>query len=252
MIDYIRRLTSGYPKAYGIAAKIYHEVQFFHQYIYYVFIKKVYVYRVRSRKKGKYFSQFGQDYVIEKYFEPKKNGFFIDVGSNHPTYNSNSYFFEKNFNYRGISVDAIDYSKLYEELRPSTRFVNAILSDAEKLVKFDYVESQNGWEDQLSGIASNKLGGKRLKSKVVEKNAIKLSSILTDEVEIDILFVDVEGHEIEVLAGLNLEKFRPQIIMCENSGPIRTHSKLRRYLTAHGYKFVARVWTSDDIYINKK
>lgn len=34
----------------------------------------------------KYFAQFGEDRLLWQYFKEKKDGFFVEVGANHPTW----------------------------------------------------------------------------------------------------------------------------------------------------------------------
>lgn len=52
---------------------------------------------------SQYFSQFEQDkFLNEKFFKNKKNGVFIDIGAHNGINLSNTYFFEKKLNWRGI------------------------------------------------------------------------------------------------------------------------------------------------------
>jgi FkbM family methyltransferase len=53
----------------------------------------------------------------------------------------------------------------------------------------------------------------------------------------DFLSIDVEGHEIEVLRGFDLARWRPQLILLED----HVHDLAKhRYLTARGYCIVCR------------
>ena len=54
---------------------------------------------------------------------------------------------------------------------------------------------------------------------------------------IDFLSVDVEGHEIEVLRGIDLARWRPRLILLEDHvGDLSRH----RFITALGYRLTRR------------
>ena len=52
-----------------------------------------------------YYSQLGQDSIVDFTLKGKNNGFFLDVGASFWDRFSNTYFFEKYRNWRGIGVD---------------------------------------------------------------------------------------------------------------------------------------------------
>ena len=56
-------------------------------------------------------------------------------------------------------------------------------------------------------------------------------------VPIDLLSIDVEGHEIEVLSGLTLTRWRPRLVLIED---IALSLRLHRVLQSRGYKWVRR------------
>jgi hypothetical protein len=55
---------------------------------------------------------------------------------------------------------------------------------------------------------------------------------------IDLLSIDVEGHEIEVLLGFDFEHWQPRLSLIEDHvADLRTH----RFLKLNGYRLVRRV-----------
>lgn len=62
---------------------------------------------------------------------------------------------------------------------------------------------------------------------------------------IDILLVDVEGHELEVLSSADWSDKKPKVIVLENIGTWDNQEKLRSFIINKGYKFFARVWVDD-------
>ena len=140
----------------------------------------------------------------EIFFE-KENGFFIELGAYDGLTQSNTAFFEKTKNWTGILIEAS--RDRYEECvknRPNSKCVNTACSATDNAsISFNH---ENG-----------------LMSKVVDDGVYScdtstLETILDNcEVDrnIDFLSLDVEGHELEVLEGLNLCKYRPNYMLIE-------------------------------------
>ena len=55
--------------------------------------------------------------------------------------------------------------------------------------------------------------------------------------DFDFLSIDVEGHEIEVLRGFDIGRWRPRLILLEDHVADLTR---HRYLTAAGYRIIRR------------
>jgi len=78
-----------------------------------------------------YFSQACQDKFILNILKEKRNGFFLEIGSNHPIEINNTYTLEKNYNWKGIMVEYDSYFlDLYKEYRPNSIH---IIDDATKI-----------------------------------------------------------------------------------------------------------------------
>lgn len=66
-------------------------------------------------------SQLSQDLEVLKFYNEKKNGFFIEIGANDGNILSNTYLLEKSYNWKGICVEPIpDKFKLLCENRPNS------------------------------------------------------------------------------------------------------------------------------------
>jgi FkbM family methyltransferase len=62
--------------------------------------------------------------------------------------------------------------------------------------------------------------------------------------ELQFLTIDVEGHELEVLRGLTLERFRPRIVIIEDNAR-SSSSDVKRHMAAHGYLNFNRTGVND-------
>lgn len=72
-----------------------------------------------------YFSQIGQDRLVDNFLDFKTNGYFLDIGACHYKNISNTYFFEKVRNWKGIAVESNQSFKdewIYN--RPNSIFIN--------------------------------------------------------------------------------------------------------------------------------
>ena len=60
--------------------------------------------------------------------------------------------------------------------------------------------------------------------------------------KIDLLSMDIEGHEAKALAGFDIERFRPELVVIEG------HNKdVTTYLHRHGYKQILRYVPFDPV-----
>ena len=200
------------------------------------------------------------DRKLEKYLD-FQNGFFIEAGANDGYSQSNTYFLEKKRGWKGILVEGIP--ELFEKcstLRTGSDVINcALVSNASevKSVKMHFanlmsvVEGSLGNEDEQtrhieSGVDIQKLNG----TYSVEVVARTLESILDElphQKEIDFLSLDVEGGELAVLEGMNIEKYRPRYILVE----ARFFNDVNEFLTGHEYTLVEQLSHHDYLYTAK-
>ena len=198
-----------------------------------------------------YMSQYGQDKALEELGLLVESGVFVEVGSNHPVLNSNTYFLEHIYKWSGISIDAIDYSDAFLEFRKNTKFLNLAIDPDLQFLNIFQVEKVAGWEDQVSSVYNDiTKHGRGFKSISKRVQAKPLSEVCKELEVIDILLLDVEGHEIKVLESLDWNRIRPSTILTENNGDYYPRKKLRHFLERRGYSLIARVGAVDEIYID--
>jgi len=82
-----------------------------------------------------YLGQAEQDKFVLSVLKNKTNGFFVEIGSNHPININNTYLLENKYNWKGIMVEYNDsFLSSYKTLRPNSYH---IINDATKV---DYAE----------------------------------------------------------------------------------------------------------------
>jgi hypothetical protein len=73
------------------------------------------------------YSEAYQDMFVLTLLNGKKNGSYVEIGSGHPTYGNNTYLLEKDFGWKGVSLDiSEDFVKAHNDQRSHT----CVLKDA--------------------------------------------------------------------------------------------------------------------------
>ena len=69
------------------------------------------------------YSQILQDNFSLNMTQYKKNGYFLEIGSNHPTTHSNSYLMEKYYNWKGLMIEYDGgFESSYKAMRPNSHY----------------------------------------------------------------------------------------------------------------------------------
>jgi hypothetical protein len=87
-----------------------------------------------------YLGQAEQDKYVLNVLKEKKNGYFLEIGSNHPININNSYILETKYNWKGIMIEYENcFLPLYKEYRPNSIHVinDAAIIDYKKLFEIN-------------------------------------------------------------------------------------------------------------------
>lgn len=191
------------------------------------------------------------DQKIEKYLN-FDSGYYVELGANDGKLASNTLYYERNRNWKGVLIEPAP--NLYLECRKNRSDRNSLVCAAcvsfqypDEFVKMIYSDSMsvslNVESDIGDNVAHAELGRQFLKpgEDIFQFGALArtLNSILIEAKApalIDFLSLDVEGAEIEVLKGLNHDnfKFRFMLVECRDVG------KLERYLKPLNYGLVEK------------
>jgi FkbM family methyltransferase len=164
---------------------------------------------------------------IEDIFKKLKNGFFIDIGSYDGISLNNTYYLEKNDEWRGINIEQNEtsYKKLLKN-RTNSLNLNIAIDNQEGenlfLVNSGKVENMSGlkkYYDFVNYFELNKLNKKLKESTKIEKiNTFKLSTILEKNKinNINYLTIDTMGSELAIIKSINFEKVFIDVISFPN------------------------------------
>ena len=179
------------------------------------FLKYLSLYKRKIKYKKISYSFNAVDLIIDYIFKDKINGFYIDIGAQHPIANNNTYLFFKR-GWSGINIDLdVKNIELFNISRPNDiNLNNAISSSASKKKLFFYHDKSpiNTLVEDVSNFQNATV--KEIKTvKTITLN--KVLENLSFDKEIDYMNIDVEGHELDVLKGFDLIRYKPNVISVE-------------------------------------
>jgi len=222
------------------------------------FLRYLNLYRRKYKYKKISYSLNAVDLIIDYIFKNKNNGFYLDVGSQHPISNNNTYLLFKR-EWSGINID-LDKKNidLFNTARPNDINLNlAISSDvAEKKLYFYHDKSPiNTLNKVVSDFQTASVKEiKRIKTTTLD---IALQNLKFNN-KIDYMNLDVEGHEMDIFKAFNLSLYKPSVISVEfldldmkflefknNNLQRIVNSDLYKHLLNNNYHFVN--WLHGDL-----
>lgn len=162
--------------------------------------------------------QEGEDILLKQLLCNQTSKFFVDVGAHHPIRFSNTYSLYQS-GWRGVNIDATPGSmRLFQELRPEDINIEAVISDLHEPLCF-YIFEEGALNTSDVKLAQEYIASGWPLQKTVVLKPQRLSAVLDRSVpcgmEIGMMSIDVEGHELHVLQSNDWEKYRPHIIVLE-------------------------------------
>ncbi|WP_440915274.1 FkbM family methyltransferase [Candidatus Pelagibacter sp.] len=190
----------------------------------------------KNNKPSHYYAEFAEDVFTDRILRNLNNGFYVDVGCYHPFKGSLTYRLYKR-NWNGLNLDISKTSiDLFNISRNKDLNLNLAVTNFDGET-FYYENSSINQQNSLIRLNENQ---KKIKIKcntlntIFEKNNVK---------NIDYLNVDVEGTELKVVEGINLQKYKPKLISIENNNLL-----IEDYLKSNIYKILVK---NNYVFINK-
>lgn len=186
-----------------------------------------------------YYSQHGEDFILDQMFDGKARGFFVEVGCIDGRRFSNSLAFEER-GWQGLCVEAHkDYIELLKQNRPNSIVCHCAVSERERESATFYANARASLStlDKSREKYFRKNFGKYFSGFREQTVSIRtLESIFREYnvKEVDFVSIDIEGHEVEALKGMNFEQVRPQVFVIESESAAH-ENELDEILFSHGY-----------------
>ncbi len=220
----------------------------------------------RRRKKKIESKRLGRNSLVQK-LEPYvdfDNGFYVELGANDGVDQSNTLYFEKKRNWRGVLIEPTPHNFLHCLKRRGENnqvYCNACVEFdfPDKFVELTYANLMTvsmGLELDLPDPNEHLVGAQqhlRETERTFTFGAVArpLNDILIDSKapsRINFLSLDVEGDELSVLKGLDHNKFRFDFMLVE----CRDFERMDSYLKSVGYKFEALLSQHDYLFKDER
>lgn len=187
------------------------------------------------------YAQNYEDVMLARALKHVEQGFYIDVGAQDPLIDSvTKIFYDRGW--RGINIEPVGtwFQKLLAERPEDYNLKLTAASEAGVVTFYEVVETGLSTMDAELATKHAEAG---FEVREYEVPARRLDAICDDLQVTDIHFlkIDVEGAEGLVLAGIDLTRIRPWIILIEATEPnstVPTHGKWEELLTTSQYVFV--------------
>ena len=192
-----------------------------------------------------YYAQLDQDKFIEKFFREQhpRSKTFVEVGAFDGVHYSNVRRLAERYGWTGICVEPVqkNYQKLVESYRGlGVDCVRAAAGNEEKIswINVSTYPHLPQWGSDVASLSDRemdrwtKLYGARWEK---EQVSVKRLTTILDECNVtdfDLLSVDAEEFGLEVLLGLDFERFQPQLICIEYG---QQRNSIVSFLSNFGY-----------------
>lgn len=189
-----------------------------------------------------YTSQAGQDLVVDKVMNGKRDGIFVDVGGYDGTTGSNTFYLETHRGWTGALVEPVPAQLEKAETVRRCPCLGVAVAAAEG--EADFIEITEGYT-QMSGLAATydkKLLGtvrkdKRHKEKTLKVKTQTLSGILKDTglENPDFISLDIEGGELACLKSFPFADHDVKVWAIENNTGT---PEIKKIMDQNGYDLI--------------
>jgi FkbM family methyltransferase len=196
------------------------------------------------------YAQDGEDLIIERIFEGKKSGFYVDVGAHHPFRFSNTYRFYRQGWY-GLNFDPVPgFANFFARHRPRDIAIEIGVGEIDShMTYYQFNEPALNTFSLQEVILKNKPPYSLVSSIEISVRPLTdlFDQFLPEGQHIDFMTIDAEGLDLEVLLSNNWEKYRPSLLVVEtlrkNMNSL-SGCKTTEFLLKQGYVPFCKVYNS--------
>lgn len=169
------------------------------------------------------------------------NGFYVDIGAQHPVLDSVSKAFYEH-GWRGVHVEPVPhYAEMIRQDRPDEQVLQLALSDEPGVLELHVIEN-SGLSTAVKAYADSYEKDHGLTHKTIQTPVLPMKTALAFLVgqPVHWLKIDVEGFEEQVLRGWDSTALRPWIIVIEATVPMSPELRYEgaeQLILEGGYRF---------------
>jgi FkbM family methyltransferase len=196
-------------------------------------------------------------YLLGKHFNQAYPESIVDIGANDPIKLNNTYFFEKLYQTRVYSFEPNrELLERWKSTRPDSeiQFVGISSTEDQLLLELPISEFMEGIDTHVfASLASEKSKLKQYALEQTRQIHVEVGPLAKylAPAHYDALFIDTEGHELEVLRGIDFNVFQFKVVIIENNQQPGGNKQIRRLLGEAGYQRVMRSYRLDDYFVRK-
>ncbi|MGD9923846.1 MAG: FkbM family methyltransferase [Pseudorhodoplanes sp.] len=173
--------------------------------------------------------------LVRDFFRDQPLGFFVEVGANDPRRDSQSFHLEE-AGWTGILIEPLpDLAAELRRQRKAQVFEVACSSPdrAGQIMQLHVAGAFSSFDPDLA------VTGMRA-DRIIDVKVRTLDDVLSQgnaSAPIDLMSVDVEGHELEVLSGFDFSRWKPRLVLLEDHV---SNLNKHRFMSNVGYALMRR------------
>jgi FkbM family methyltransferase len=178
-----------------------------------------------------------EEKLVREFFGGDDSGYYVELGAHHPMEGSQTWHLEQ-LGWTGVLVEPQpDLAASLVTMRRSSAVFPVACTSPENAGRTMSLHVDGA----RSSLDRGRMAPGSKAAHVIAVQTRTLDSIL-DEAQapqpIDLLSIDVEGHELEVLSGFNFQRWQPLLILVEDHvADLQKHF----FLKARGYRLIRRL-----------
>ncbi len=192
-----------------------------------------------------YYTQNFEDVLLSRVLADINDGIYIDVGCHHEEQDSvTKHFYGRGWS--GINLDPVAEHIREYACRDRDISLAYAAGSSRGTMPFTMVEQSGLSSFHTSHVECAKAHGlSKVQKRLVEVRTLNsiIQEYLPEISEFAFLKIDVEGHEYDVLQGIDLHRYRPIVILAETTKPcsselVEDFQAITSHICAHNYQEV--------------
>jgi len=194
------------------------------------------------------------------HIDKKTNGFFIEAGAHKGLEQSPTFFLETILGWSGLLIEPnpINFSHLQRNRKNSITENCALVSpECNKKFMEMFQDSETDQEMHIAGFMNTlevipdyisekeyiEQYNRNKNKKKIQVETSTLNSLLEKHniENIDLCIFDVEGYELDLLKGFDLNKYKPKILFIEALGD-KYINIIKNHMESNNYKFIDKIY----------
>lgn len=193
-------------------------------------------------------AQNGEDRWLDAYFGHRRRGYYADIGAYDGVNLSNSYHFEQ-IGWTGILAEPDpDNAERCRASRPGSRTFQCAVVGSASTTQITFHQAASGVfsTTHMTDQHAHRLAGMGQQLNTLTVDARTLDALLAEAGagKVDFVSIDVEGGELDVLAGFDIRRWNPDVVVIESNTKFRPPA-IRDYFVGHGYAYIHSIDVND-------